>query len=61
MGRVDMVRFFGILAVILFFCGFALCHGSGWCIVVGLACLVGAGLIGAKLSQKDEEEADPYI
>lgn len=57
MGRVIM----GILAVILFFCGFALLHGSGWYIVGGLACLVCAGFIGAKLSRKDEEEINPYI
>lgn len=57
MGRVIM----GILAVILFFCGFALLHGSGWFWVVGLVCLVCAGLIGAKLSRKDEEETNPYI
>lgn len=57
MGRVIM----GILAVIAFLLAFVLCHGSGWCVVAGLACLVCAGCIGAKLSRKDEEEANPYI
>lgn len=56
-GRVSM----GILAVLLFLCGFVLCHGSGWCIVVGLACFACAVWLGAKENRAEEEDNNTYI
>jgi hypothetical protein len=50
-----------VLAIILFLCGFALCHGSGWYIVAGLACFGLGAWIGAKANKTEEEKNNPRI
>lgn len=56
-----MVKFYAFLLLVLFGAGFVLLHFSGWFFALGLACLFCAGLIGAKLTRKEEEEKNPYI
>ena len=56
-----MGKILGILGVILFFLAFVLLHGFEWFVVVGLVLLAVSGWVGIKESQKDGEEANPYI